>query len=588
MRVEVYAFEKEMETVDLSDPRGNVYKIREYGYQFADEEDLAALESATGKTAAALLAELNATITKDAYRTLAVDRNGRFLCSDVMMSGVTVTVFSYYGVIGNDGIVTLYKTAEGRDNADAGELVNDVAITVTAKGMEVATPISEGSESVRIERYVFDQVPDETVTQVLGNGYRHGEYRFLFDSAEALAAFEAEKGKTVAEILAELNEAASLADRRLTVKQDGRFDCFDIVTDGVFVSSFRVYGVIGKDGAVTLYKTAEGRDNAAESELVTDVAITVTAKGIEVATPVSEGSMSVLIATFVFDKSLALGTVDIQGNSYVLEGYGYYCNSMDSLNALEEAQGMTVEEILAQAKENMTEANKKWITITEPNLVTLIPIVEQQLDDSHASIDLVKFSDKGKIEKSVKYVDCQNADIPSRIDEDLFTVGLLTGQTAIIRADGEILHKLDHSYRIVDRYIVGTQAIYNFDLEKVYDIRGKMGTVIGIIENTVYINEDKGNGYDIVTFRDGETRTIFSYNMDNPSGNVFQLMEHAHCYMIYNAGSGEFSYYNSEDEHITNSSKMLTLRHASESHMAYLMWNDNLELTYGIFAVSAE
>jgi hypothetical protein len=33
---------------------------------------------------------------------------------------------------------------------------------------------------------------------------------------------------------------------------------------------------------------------------------------------------------------------------------------------------------------------------------------------------------------------------------------------------------------------------------------------------------------------------------------------------------------------------MLTLRHASESHMAYLMWNDNLELTYGIFAVSAE
>ena len=222
------------------------------------------------------------------------------------------------------------------------------------------------------------------------------------------------------------------------------------------------------------------------------------------------------------------------------------------------------------------------------NLVTLIPIVEQQLDDSHASIDLVKLSDKGKIEKSVKYVDCQNADIPSRIDEDLFTVGLLTGQTAIIKAEGEIVHKLDHSYRIVDRYIVGTQAIYNFDLEKVYDIRGKMGTVIGIMENTVYINEDKGNGYDIVTFRDGETRTIFSYNMDNPSGNVFQLMEHAHCYMIYNAGSGEFSYYNSEDEHITNSSKMLTLRHASESHMAYLMWNDNLELTYGIFAVSAE
>lgn len=222
------------------------------------------------------------------------------------------------------------------------------------------------------------------------------------------------------------------------------------------------------------------------------------------------------------------------------------------------------------------------------NLVTLIPIVDQHLDDSHASIELVKFSDKGKIEKSVKFVDYQEASLPSRIDEDLFTVGLLTGQTAIVKADGEIIHKLDKSYRIVDRYIVGTQAIYNFDLEKVYDIRENMGTVIGIIENTVYINEDKGNGYDIVTFRGGETRTIFSYNIDDPSGNVFQLMEPAHCYMIYNAGSGEFSYYNSEDEHITNSSKMLTLRHASESHMTYLMWNEGLELTYGVFTNTVE
>ena len=222
------------------------------------------------------------------------------------------------------------------------------------------------------------------------------------------------------------------------------------------------------------------------------------------------------------------------------------------------------------------------------NLVTLIPIVDQQLDDSHASIDLVKFSDKGKIEKSVKFVDYQEASLPSRIDHDLFTLGLLTGQTALIREDGEIVHKLDQSYRIVDKYIVGTQAIYNFDLEKVYDIRGNMGTVLGIVDNTVYIKEDMDNGYDIVTFRGGETRNIFNYNLDDPSGNVFQLMERAHCYMIYNADSGEFSYYNSEDEHITNSSKMLTLRHASESHMSYLMWNDNLELTYSIFANTVE
>jgi hypothetical protein len=222
------------------------------------------------------------------------------------------------------------------------------------------------------------------------------------------------------------------------------------------------------------------------------------------------------------------------------------------------------------------------------NLVTLIPIVDQHLDDSHASIELVKMSDKGKIEKSVKFVDYQNADIPTRIDENLFTVGLLTGQTAIVKKDGKIVHKLDKHYRIVDKYIVGSQAIYDFDLNKVYDIRSNKGTVIGIVDSTVYIQLETSYGYEIINFRGGETKSLFSFNAKNPSGNVFELHEYAHCYMIYNAGSGGFAYYNSEDEHITNSSKLLTLRHASESHSSYLMWNEDLELIYCIFTNTAE
>ena len=58
--------------------------------------------------------------------------------------------------------------------------------------------------------------------------------------------------------------------------------------------------------------------------------------------------------------------------------------------------------------------------------------------------------------------------------------------------------------------------------------------------------------------------------------------------MIYNASTGEFAYYNSEDENITNSKNMLKLRHASESHLSYLMWNDDSEITYCIFTNIAE
>jgi hypothetical protein len=222
------------------------------------------------------------------------------------------------------------------------------------------------------------------------------------------------------------------------------------------------------------------------------------------------------------------------------------------------------------------------------NLAVLLPIVEKHLDDSPAATDLVKLTSKGKISKSVKFVDYQSADLPTRVDEDLFTVGLLTGQTALIKKNGKILHKLDQSYRIVDKYIVGTQAIYDFDLNKVYDLRAHKGTVMGMVDGTVYINVETSVGYDVIAFRGGETKTLYSFNADSPSGDVFQLMEEAHCYMIYKAGSGEFMYYNAEDEGITNSSKMLQIRHASESHGSYLMWNDDMETIYAIITNTAE
>jgi hypothetical protein len=155
------------------------------------------------------------------------------------------------------------------------------------------------------------------------------------------------------------------------------------------------------------------------------------------------------------------------------------------------------------------------------NLAVLLPIVEKHLDDSPAATDLVKLTSKGKIRKSVKFVDYQSADLPTRIDEELVTVGLLTGQAAIVKENGVIVHKLDKSYRIVDKYIVGTQAIYDFDLNKVYDLRANQASVMGVIENTIYINAETDNGYNVIAFRGGETKTLYTFNAESPSGDVF-------------------------------------------------------------------
>lgn len=237
-------------------------------------------------------------------------------------------------------------------------------------------------------------------------------------------------------------------------------------------------------------------------------------------------------------------------------------------------------------RENENESAEDYFKFE--NLATLIPIVNQHIDDSHAAIDLVILNDNGGIVKSVKFVDYQNADIPTRVDEDLFTVGLLTGQTAFVKENGEVVHKLDKSYIIVDKYIVGTQAIYDFNLEKVYDIRANKGTVISVVDNTVYINLKTDTGYDVISFRNGEIKTIYSFNKAAPSGNLFQLIDNAHCYMLFNAASTEYAYYNTEDELIVNSAKLLALRHASERHSSYLMATNDLEITYCIFVNSAE
>ena len=121
-------------------------------------------------------------------------------------------------------------------------------------------------------------------------------------------------------------------------------------------------------------------------------------------------------------------------------------------------------------------------------------------------------------------------------------------------------------------------------MEKVYDIRGNDGSVIGIIGNTVYINVDTANGYDIVAFRGGNTNVIYSYNVNSTSGNVFELITDADCYMIYNSASGEFTYYNCEDEKIAQSDKAILLRYSSESTMTHLMWNgDSFDPAYSLF-----
>lgn len=372
-RLRVYTFDKAIEEEIIPGVSGKVYKLSEYTYRFATDSDRVALETAQGKSLDAIIVELNATITEKRYKTLTVTDDGKVVCEIVTESGSVISEFTYFAVVGENGVMTLYKTAAGRENVDANELVSGISITVTSTGVEIATPISVGSESVQIEVYQFDKdFEKESVSDPKGNVYKLSEYGFKFANEADIAVLESAEGKTVAEIISALN--ASITEsvyRTLTVDKNGRFVCTSVKEGGVTATVFSYYGVIGDDGEVTLYKTATGRENADAKELVTDVAVDVTAKGIEVATPMFVGSESSQIEVFAFDKKLEESSADVLGSSYLLDNYNYQFDSAEALAAFEAENGKTVVQVLAEERAELASSYGKRLTVAKNYSVKL-------------------------------------------------------------------------------------------------------------------------------------------------------------------------------------------------------------------------
>ena len=69
MQIEVYRFDRDFEEESVSDPKGNVYLLGEYGYKFATDSDIALLENNIGffsksKNADAMISEIRDKIAK--------------------------------------------------------------------------------------------------------------------------------------------------------------------------------------------------------------------------------------------------------------------------------------------------------------------------------------------------------------------------------------------------------------------------------------------------------------------------------------------------------------------------------------------
>ena len=303
-----------------------------------------------------------------------------------------------------------------------------------------------------------------------------------------------------------------------------------------------------------------------------------------------EFNMFVLDGNDVLVQYSVLLDEDEDKYDFIIQGDSYINSKLDLCTFIVNAKTGEAKELKnfdyivesVITKSSMTDASGANYCKFE-NIATLVPIVDKHVDSSASAVDLVIMTNKGKLKKSVKFVDYQKSMIPVQIDEDLFCVEMTTGEIAIINKSGKILNKLNKYYDKIDKYVVGDVAIYDFNLQKVYDFRENDATLMGVIDNTVFMKVNTDNGYNVVAFRGGNTNTVFSYDSTYDTGS-FSLMSASRCYQIYNAASQEYSYYNSKFEHLTSSTEALNVRYTSNEHSVYLMTKTNGDTTsYSMF-----
>ncbi len=156
--------------------------------------------------------------------------------------------------------------------------------------------------------------------------------------------------------------------------------------------------------------------------------------------------------------------------------------------------------------------------------------------------DVVLIGNNGKVKGSLKSFDTQVASLPSKIADDRYIVDLKTGDEGIINASGKLLNTISaNTLTLKAGYFVGEKAIYNADLEVVYDLKENDATVKGSVGNTLFINKKASDdAYDIISIRDGIETTVLSVTKD--SKKTFSIVDGV-GYCIAD-GDGNYKYYN--------------------------------------------
>lgn len=202
------------------------------------------------------------------------------------------------------------------------------------------------------------------------------------------------------------------------------------------------------------------------------------------------------------------------------------------------------------------------------NIAVIVPIVNKQLEENKEKCDLVFMNNKGKALRSIKVVDNQTPSLDSvyKIGNDRYRVNTLSGFSVIDSKKNIIQSTTDTTLKLYGAYFVNEKAIYNLNLEPIYDLNKNNVEDIQYIKNTIFVKKITRNGYDMISFCNGDQTTVYTSN-DNSS---FELIENI-GYVLIDKQSGDYKYYNSEGSLLVTTTYMLETVTSSSNNTVIMM-----------------
>lgn len=209
-----------------------------------------------------------------------------------------------------------------------------------------------------------------------------------------------------------------------------------------------------------------------------------------------------------------------------------------------------------------------YFTDSFENIAIINPIVDGKILYSGADKDIVIMNNKAKATKSLKVVDYQTAEIPEPIGEGLYAVETLEGGVLVIDEKGKLVHAFNNSaLSVVGDYFVGKRAVYDMDLEVVYDLSQKDVEILKIMGDTILIKSGTDKEYSVIALCGGEEKTVYTHT--EKSKTDFGVLS-SYFYYIKNE-NGEFEYFNEKGDSIITTEEKFAYVGMSYEHDSILL-----------------